>query len=212
MHAGAFGRLRTQDRPAAASACRQSDFGVNASDADRCVILIAQRFMTTSTGGCDLIAQATWRSRRWWRRPTRVPGCEKSQVTLSQKGGGSRGKSTTHADMSFRLSPEGQDRTGCRRRRASRRTDAAVPRTATGGRQAGHRQVRWLISETLPAEARDAREDEQSVRTTFSSAAYCPWRMTRLPWVKIPISARVCPFRFSSATEKIRMNFFPSLS
>ncbi len=30
-------------------------FGVDAIDTDRCVILIAQRFPTTFTGGCDLM-------------------------------------------------------------------------------------------------------------------------------------------------------------
>ena len=36
--------------------CRHFDFGVNASDADRCVILMAPDFQPTYTGGCDLCA------------------------------------------------------------------------------------------------------------------------------------------------------------
>jgi hypothetical protein len=37
--------------------CRHFDFGVNASDADRCVILMAPDFQPTYMGGCDPRAQ-----------------------------------------------------------------------------------------------------------------------------------------------------------
>ena len=37
--------------------CRHFDFGVNASDADRCVILMAPDFQQTCMGGGDLSAQ-----------------------------------------------------------------------------------------------------------------------------------------------------------
>ena len=39
--------------------CRHFDFGVNASDADRSVILVAPDFQPTYTGGCDLSSLAT---------------------------------------------------------------------------------------------------------------------------------------------------------
>ena len=45
------------DRPAAVAERRQSDFGVNASDADQRVILTAPDFQPMFMGGCDLLVQ-----------------------------------------------------------------------------------------------------------------------------------------------------------
>ena len=49
--------------------CRHFDFGVNASDADRCVILVAPDFQPTYMGGCDLCAQLECVLARRWARP-----------------------------------------------------------------------------------------------------------------------------------------------
>ena len=74
------------DRPGGFSECHQSDFEVNASDADRCVVLTAPALQTKFTGGCDLCALAShgWAYR--WGRPTQVRPAIQSRQLATKKG------------------------------------------------------------------------------------------------------------------------------